>query len=823
MDGYFISGAECLECDSTCLTCNGALSSNCLTCPSGTYFISLNSSCVPCNVNGYFISSTECLQCHSTCLTCNGALSTNCLSCPGGTYLLSSNNSCVSCNEDHYFISDTQCLQCHSTCLTCSGVSSTSCITCVASSYFVTSNNSCVACNGNNYFISGADCLECHSSCLTCNGELATECITCVASKYFVSSNNSCVDCSVDGYFISGSQCLRCDSTCLTCNGPLSTNCLSCPSGTYLLSSNNSCVSCNVDGYFTSGTLCLECHPTCLACNGELPTGCITCAVSTYLSSHNSCVRCNGEGFFVSGTQCLECDPTCLTCNGASPSSCLSCKTGRYLQNSTCLLLDNEFISTAGDMAGITSQMQYVASTVMPVMLVERSTSAMILVGFLAEVGLYKYLNVPFPENFVSFCEQMESLGFPNIFRNMDSVNGGNNPNSIIGKFKFWEMSATLLDNSSFAIAKELITLAIIFGLNIFVFLLKGSPKISDVLRKVRTLFMWNVFLSNYLGDYPELLLNSMIQLRENYVSSAYANFSFALAVIIVSSYALLGMYFRYILNKRLPLTQQLQEKRHSKSLAIKRSTQKWAKVPDSLEILVEDFHEKSRFARNFILLMLLETFLQILMIFFFQENGLAQSMLYMIIVLAFFSLSAWKRPYKSNIQTMILLLNQGSKLAMGIIAAIFGINEMFRFLSSDLINLMGFILILLILIVMGLNLVVSFLLVIHSFYERIKEWRSKLKKEHSNVQAKNRKTYLKKNNFLEEPSPSKIEESSFELHRDSNEQVRQPRILVPERRLRPVLQSMQSLHVKKVHRSKRNNRVFQFNNNSISETEHIH
>ena len=84
----------------------------------------------------------------------------------------------------------------------------------------------------------------------------------------------------------------------------------------------------------------------------------------------------------------------------------------------------------------------------------------------------------------------------------------------------------------------------------------------------------------------------------------------------------------------------------------------------------------------------------------------------------------------------------------------------------------MGFVLILLILIVMGLNLVVSFLLVIHSFYERIKEWRLRLKTEHSNLRAKNLKINLNKHNFLEEQSQSKVEESSIDLHADSNEQA---------------------------------------------------
>ena len=110
----------------------------------------------------------------------------------------------------------------------------------------------------------------------------------------------------------------------------------------------------------------------------------------------------------------------------------------------------------------------------------------------------------------------------------------------------------------------------------------------------------------------------------------------------------------------------------------------------------------------------------------------------------------------------MILLLNQECKLAMGIIAAIFGINDTFQFLSSDLINLMGFVLILLILIVMGLNLVVSFLLVIHSFYERIKEWRLRLKTEHSNLRAKNLKINLNKHNFLRSKVNQKLKSPPF-------------------------------------------------------------
>ena len=496
-----------------------------------------------------------------------------------------------------------------------------------------------------------------------------------------------------------------------------------------------------------------------------LATNCLSCPSGTFLlSSNNSCVACNVNGYFISDSQCLQCDSTCLTCDGTSPNNCLSCRAGRYLQNSTCPFVAQEFIDAAGDISGVTSQIQSYASSAMPMLLIDRSTSAMILVGFLADVGLYNYLNVPFPENFVSFCEQMDGLDSPNIFEKLDSENGGDNPISTIGKFEYWEVSATLLDNSSFAIFKLMILLGVILGLNTLVFLLKRFPKISNVLCKVRAQFMWSGFLSNYLGDFPDLLLNSMIQLRENYVSSEYANFSFALALIIVSTYAVLTIYFVYILNKRHSLWQVAPDSPHSKSTGALETDQQWRKIPDSLGILVEDFRENQRFARNYVLVMLLETFLQILVIFFLQDYGLTQAILYIIIVFGFFLLSAWKRPYRSKLNQAIILVNQGSKVVMGVFGVIFGINDKTHSISEDQISRLGFVLIILILVVVVINLAISLLIVLISFYESIQEWRSRRK-----TRAKSSRSEAinsSKQNFVDESSPaSNIQQSSHDLH----------------------------------------------------------
>lgn len=306
--------------------------------------------------------------------------------------------------------------------------------------------------------------------------------------------------------------------------------------------------------------------------------------------------------------------------------------------------------------------------------------------------------------------------------------------------------------------------LGIIAVLNILVLLFKGHPRIQDKFFKLRRIFMWNVFLSYFLGDYPELQLNSMIQMRENNVSSSYAQFSLALTIIIVSPYAILACYFLYVLNRRRQQPQGTQEKYATPA-------QKWVKVPDSIGIIVEDFRDKNRFSRNFLLIMLFESSLQILVIFFFQESGTTQAILYTIIVVVYVLLAIWKQPYKSRLQMAILLLNQCSKAAMGVMAIVFGINDIFQFISSDVLILLGFILALLIVIVMAMNLVVSALIMINEFYERFKEWRAKRMRDRIKSQSKQANTVPRRNNLVAEqsPCPSHPEDVSLDFQNRSN------------------------------------------------------
>ena len=437
-------------------------------------------------------------------------------------------------------------------------------------------------------------------------------------------------------------------------------------------------------------------------------------------------------------------------------------------------------VTSAGNTAGAAMQAQTAVTAVLPAITGGLSTSAMLLVGFLAEVDIYKLINVPFPDNFVMFCESMESSIFPNVFANLDTEYGGENPTSEIGQFKSWGVSTVMLDNSFTNILKLLAALGIITVSTFVVTFFKSCPDIVSLFYRLRGLVMWNVFLSFFLGDFSELLLTSMIQLRENYVSSAYTNLSFAFAVIIVTTYGLLIIYMGYRLNKtHLHLRQIVQQAHQPSDPKLKTTSQKeskkhWVEVPKSVGIIVEDFHDRNRFARNFMLVMMTVDLLMVLIVFLFQDHGLAQAIMYTVTTLMYVCLIIWQRPYKSKAQTALLLLNQTSKIGLGIVAIMLGVNEKTQSISAAAVTQMGYSLILMIVIVIGINLIIALGITVVTLYEGVKKKLMMLKASRANRQKKNQKDQTQKQTgiTLEQqqtkqengsriiPSESKVEES---------------------------------------------------------------
>lgn len=460
-----------------------------------------------------------------------------------------------------------------------------------------------------------------------------------------------------------------------------------------------------------------------------------------------------------------------------------------------------EIITKTGSTANVAMQVQMVAASLIPFVTGGLSTSAVLLLAFLSEVDIYKYTNVPFPNNFVVFCEQLSTDFIPNPIAPFDDVNEGQNPNSTYGQFQFWGVSMILLDNSAVPIIRVLFALSVILLTVVLTFTLQKWQKIANFFRRVRDVFMWNTFLSFYLGDYTELQLNSMIQLRENIISSRYAYLSLGFSILIVVSYALLLFYLAYVLNRRKKLSRRsptikerpssglsqsssrnsfrIQELPSKKSLfKIQIEEMKWVPVPKCLCIISEDFKEDNRFTRNFFLIMTLQSLLLIFNAFFLQNFGLIQAIIYTVLTLLYFISILWKKPFSSKVQTGMLLFNQAAKIAMGAIAIALGVNERTQTLSQEAVSSMGLALIVLISSVIGINALISVMITLVSTFIEIKKWCAKRKNKNKKLPTKRIKLdpgatrqLLDVSSFMENSyaqqelhNPNKIKETEREL-----------------------------------------------------------
>ena len=180
--GLSIQLSHCVPCTSSCLTCSSL--HNCTSCPSGMVLDSAgfcNSNCT--NPNTYLNSSTrQCDLCSTTCYTCIGPQSSNCISCVPPLQLYLGN--CMSvCPFGFYATSSYTCQPCNPNCADCSN-SATNCTVCPQGVFLHTVSPGAMICTvecGSGFFLDLANniCQNCDTSCTTCSGPATTQCSTC--------------------------------------------------------------------------------------------------------------------------------------------------------------------------------------------------------------------------------------------------------------------------------------------------------------------------------------------------------------------------------------------------------------------------------------------------------------------------------------------------------------------------------------------------------------------------------------------------------------------------------------------------------------------
>ncbi|KAL4480118.1 hypothetical protein ABPG74_020634 [Tetrahymena malaccensis] len=227
--GYYPNNNQCSKCYSSCLSCNGPNSNNCLSCNSGYYFYTSNSTCQQtCNTaGGFFVNQDKCTPCDQTCSTCNGPSNSQCIACISGLYKYGGDNLCKTC--------PTPTTSVQTTISNCKN-----------------SSNQCIYNNQTQSYELTGVCLVCNSGYSLINGVCIDSCSLISPNYYLNTSTNEC-QCSFDHPYkhIRRDNSVFCSSQqqlgyfCLSnkiCNECFQLNCQICQD-------QNTCTLCNSGNY----------------------------------------------------------------------------------------------------------------------------------------------------------------------------------------------------------------------------------------------------------------------------------------------------------------------------------------------------------------------------------------------------------------------------------------------------------------------------------------------------------------------------------------------------------------------------------------------
>ena len=353
-DGPHGPQSVCEPCDSTCNTCTGPNSADCITCINGLVFnegeclsecplnkVQLNDQCVDNCPNGMYADADNiCNNCSSSCDTCVESMN-NCLSCDENgltPYYNSDFNTCSSsCGSGYYHETDSYlCDLCSSNCLTCSNSAEycTSCDTNGLEPYYFF--NACYS-DCPQYTFQNEDSFTCEGCDINgefpfeLDGECVSECNPGQVIHYY-----ECIDNCPQHFFNNSGYCDECSSNCAECSS--FSVCIACGGSEGLLYNSQCVASCPSITFENNGN-CLSCSSSCETCNGPTEFDCLSCNSGNYLTENGECVEeCTSSTFPNQDDFCQNCDTTCETCSAGTSSDCITCTNGRYLHNEECLL-----------------------------------------------------------------------------------------------------------------------------------------------------------------------------------------------------------------------------------------------------------------------------------------------------------------------------------------------------------------------------------------------------------------------------------------------------------------------------------------------------
>ncbi|KAK7135464.1 hypothetical protein R3I94_014205 [Phoxinus phoxinus] len=344
--GYFtdVEQKQCMSCHSDCATCDGPDEDDCTSCSNGYLmtYVRYNGKCLYRCPSETYLEGAECRECDKSCLTCSGPHPSSCLTCRANMSR-DVNGHCEffsDCSLSTFMGEDGQCQSCHKSCLRCSGASEEQCLSCSPNTFLL--NQTCVSkCPGGYYADEDKqECVQCHVNCASCRGHHSNDCVTCKPGLLLL--GHSCFTSCPQGFFVNATSraCQACDHTCEECLGS-SGFCLSCREGNFLMRKSGQCLHTCPSNYFlhSSDRECKRCHSTCKTCKGSGAIFCTSCYDGYEMFGGICSSTClTGDYPILVSNTCGTCDPSCTECKGPGPNNCTWCPVlQRLSEDGRCL------------------------------------------------------------------------------------------------------------------------------------------------------------------------------------------------------------------------------------------------------------------------------------------------------------------------------------------------------------------------------------------------------------------------------------------------------------------------------------------------------
>ena len=347
---------------------------------------------------------------------------------------------------------------------------------------------------------------------------------------------------------------------------------------------------------------------------------------------------------------------------------------------------------------------------------------------------------MPFPANFEVFMQFFSANIFPNLFEN--AYDESESVISTNGKFGEYECSRVFLDNCGGELDKELLAIAIIVLMSVLAWLFKSYSKAHSIFCNIRDRFRWNGFLAFYVGDFQAFFVFTLLQFKE----SAKPLISLIIGILLVISYFVLFLYLGVALNRRKKSAKKLRKSRRvprARSRSVKISEEEEEEeigdIPESMNMVVDEFVRKNWYSRNFLLIMTRQNVIIGFILVFLQNWGTIQAGLYSYIAIFYgvIVLGAF-RPFKEKSQVLAFSISQFAKGSMGCLALVLGFDDQWTLFSEDQKNAIGIALITLTGVGISSNLLLCVGMIGKAIIDFCRDFRKRRKREKKDFRLQN-------------------------------------------------------------------------------------